>query len=236
MEGAASLTKLWYLKNLDVFSHLAEEDRRRIHEATTMRTVRKGERIYLQGSRADHIHILKRGTVKITKLSPDGKEIILDILKPASLFGALDAGESQEMDESAEMLEDGLICSMTKSRFQELQKTIPGLALRVSKFIGFRLRKIENRLLDIVWSTVEQRLATTLVHLLGDFGVAENGGYLLKIRLTHKDLAALVASSRETVTATLNRLKKDGILASRGKYLVIKNLEKLKEISRSIQF
>lgn len=230
MQDAASRTKLWYLKNLDIFSRLRDEDRHLIEESAVMRPVSKGEPLYLQGSADKNVYILKRGLVKLTKLTPGGKEIILDILKPGSLFGEMVGMDPLRQDESAEMLEDGLICIIPRSRFLQLLNTIPGLALRITKVVGFRLWKIENRLMDLVYSTVEQRLAKTIVQLLEDFGVPHEGGYVLKIHLTHKDFADLIASTRETVTATLNRFVKDGLLSKSGKYWVVNDLERLKEI------
>lgn len=96
--------------------------------------------------------------------------------------------------------------------------------------IRFRLWKIENRLLDLVYSSVEQRLAKTLLNLLDDFGLPNGSGYLIKIRLTHSDFADLIASTRETVTATFNKLKKDGIVDFENKFVVVKDVEDLKNV------
>lgn len=74
-------TKLWYLKNLDIFSHFRDEEYRMLEKYSQMKEVRKGDMLYLQGSSDKNIYILKKGAVKITKLTPQGKEIILDICK-----------------------------------------------------------------------------------------------------------------------------------------------------------
>ncbi len=106
---AQERTKLWYLKNLDIFSHLRDKDLAMIERASTMREVKTGEQLYLQGSADKTIFILKKGAVKITKLTPQGKEIILDIIKGGSIFGELSAVEPRERDESAEVIEAGLV-------------------------------------------------------------------------------------------------------------------------------
>lgn len=201
-----------------------------IEKASIMREVKKGERLYLQGSADKNIYLLKKGTVKITKLTPHGKEIILDIFKGGSIFGEMSAIDPRERDESAEVLEDGLICTINRSQFQEMMQVVPGLSIKVTKMIRFRLWKIENRLLDLVYSSVEQRLAKTLINLLDDFGIPRGEGYLIKIKLTHNDYADLIASTRETVTATFNKLKKEGVIDFENKYIVVRAIEKLKEI------
>lgn len=76
----------------------------------------------------------------------------------------------------------------------------------------------------------KQRLAKTLVNLLDDFGLPRCEGYLIKIKLMHNDYADLIASTRETVTATFNKLKMAGIIDFDKKYVVVKAIEKLKGI------
>ena len=97
--------------------------------------------------------------------------------------------------------------------------------------IGLRRWKLENKLLDLLYSTVEQRLAKTFLNLLDDFGVPHDSGYLLKIKLTHHDLADLIASTRETVTTALNKLKELSLVEYEGKYLILKSMEQLREIA-----
>jgi len=223
-------TKLWYLKNLDVFSHLREEEHRMIHEYSNMREVKKGEILYLQGSSDHKLYMLKKGMVKITKLSPQGRELILDIIQGGSIFGELNMVEPGDRDESAQVIEDGLICDMKKKDFDRLLELVPGLSLKVTKMMGLRRWKLENKLLDMLYSTVEHRLAKTILNLLEDFGVPHEDGVLLKIKLTHKDFADLVASTRETVTLTLNSLKKEGYLESEGRYVVVPSLARLNSL------
>lgn len=230
MGAAPARTKLWYLKNLDIFSHLRDQTLAMIDQVAVMREVSKGERLYLQGSADKNIYILKKGAVKITKLTPNGKEIILDIFKGGSIFGEMSAIDPRERDESAQVVEDGLICTINREHFQDLMQAVPGLSIRITKMIRFRLWKIENRLLDLVYSSVEQRLAKTIVNLLDDFGIPHGDGYLIKIRLTHNDYADLIASTRETVTATFNKLKKKGLIDFEGKQVVVRDLEKLKNL------
>jgi CRP-like cAMP-binding protein len=224
-------TKLWYLKNLDMFSHLRNEDMKQIIDKTSsMKEIKKGEVLYLQGSSDKSIYILKKGAVKINKLSPEGKIVILDILKGGTLFGELGAMDESDRDETAEVIEDGLLCIMTKSHFDELLKLVPGLSIRLNKIIGLRRRKIENKLLDLLFSTVEERLAKTLTNLLDDFGIPDDSSYILKIKLTHQDLSELIASTRETTTTTLNNFKRDGLIDYEGKYIRILDKERLEAL------
>jgi CRP-like cAMP-binding protein len=138
--------------------------------------------------------------------------------------------DESDRDETAEVIEDGLLCIMTKSHFDELLKLVPGLSIRLNKIIGLRRRKIENKLLDLLFSTVEERLAKTLTNLLDDFGIPDDSSYILKIKLTHQDLSELIASTRETTTTTLNNFKRDGLIDYEGKYIRILDKERLEAL------
>jgi CRP-like cAMP-binding protein len=224
-------TKLWYLKNLDIFSHMRAEEYNMLDRLLSMREVKKGEVLYLQGASDNNFYILKKGAVKITKLTPQGNEIILDIFASGTVFGEIAAMEPRERNESAVVVEDGLLCTMRKEDFDNLLQMVPGLAVRVDKMIGLKRWKIENKLIDLLFRTVEQRLAKTFLNLLEDFGVPRGKGYLLKIKLTHKDYADLIASTRETVTATLNKMKNDGLIDFDGKYIAIDSIEKIADLA-----
>ena len=224
-------TKLWYLKNLDLFSHMRDEEYKLLDRYSSMREVKRGEVLYLQGATDKGFYILKKGAVKITKLTPQGNELILDIFSGGTVFGEMMVLEPRERDESAVVVEDGLICILKKEDFDRLVQMVPGLAVRMNKMIGLKRWKIENRLINLLYRTVEQRLARTFLNLLDDFGVPRDGGYLLKIKLTHKDYADLVASTRETVTATLNKMKHEGLIDFEGKYIVIKSQDKIADLA-----
>lgn len=229
---AEGRTKLWYLKNLDTFSHLRNEDVELVHKYTNMRDVKKGDTLYMQGTSGKDIYILKTGAIKFTKLTPQGNEIILDIIKGGSVFGESSIMNPDERDESAVVVEDGILCKMKKSDFDMLQQLVPGLSVKIKKMVGLRRWKIENKLLDLLHSTVRQRLARTLLNLLDDFGVPRGENrYLVKVKLTHKDYADLIASTRETTTAAINRLKSDGLIGFEGKYIIINDTEELRAIT-----
>ena len=224
-------TKLWYLKNIEICRQLTDEEIRMIHDHSVMREIKKGEVLYLQGSSGTSVYILKEGAVKITRLTPQGKEITLDIFKAGSIFGEMPIIELEERAESAEAIEDGVICIIKKEDFDFIMRQVPFLSSQITKILGHRRYNIENKLINLLFSTVEQRLARALLNLVDDFGIADGDGYLLKIKLTHRDYAALTASTRETVTSTLNKFRNEGIISYEGKHIVIQSLERLRAIA-----
>jgi CRP-like cAMP-binding protein len=226
--------KMWHLRNMDFFNDLSNEDYDIIDRDSNMKTIKKGDYIYLEGTSDKNIYFLKSGAVKLTKIRPDGKTLTLDILNKGALFGELNDIDPSERDETAQALEDSLICTMKKDNFDALLKKVPLLSKRIYKISGFRFRKIENRLVDLLYSTVEERLAKILLKLSDDFGVSDNGRRIIKIKLTHNDLSELIASTRETVTATIKKFKDRGLISYKGKYIALLDKSRLQTISEHV--
>jgi len=223
-------TKLWYLKNLEVFNHLNDDEKKAITEHTNLLEVPKKGIIYFQGSADDRLYLVKEGAVKLTRLAPKGNEIILDIIGAGTIFGEMGEGDGYERNESAYALEDCVVCSIKRDDFSRVVKSIPGFSTKVMRMKAPNGRTIENNLIDLLYRTVEQRLALTLLRLDGEFGEPHKSGRLIRLKLTHNDLADLVASTRETVTASLTRMKEKGLIDYDGKFVVLVSADGLKSL------
>jgi CRP/FNR family transcriptional regulator len=204
--------------------------RKIINNTSALKEVKRGETFYPHGSYDSNIYILKKGVVKINILSHEGRALTIAILKGGTIFGEMTDIDNIERNETAEVVEDGLMCIIKKSEFNVMLKTVPELSSRFKRIIRLRKWKIESKLFDLIHKSVKERLAKTIVNLLDDFGVPDNDSYILKLRLTHHDFSELIASTKETTTATLNNLKKEGIIDYEEKYLRILNIDKLDTI------
>jgi CRP-like cAMP-binding protein len=229
MESAGS--KLWYLMNMDIFSGLRQDEYAIIDRDSSSLCLKKREALYFQGTGREKVYFLKKGKIKLVKATEDGRTVALDILKNGTLFGELSSVGGDDEGLTAEAIEDCLLCVMKKQNFDHLIDTVPHLSKRVTKLIGLRLKRIEGRLLDLLYCTIEKRLAKTLLKLSEDFGVQKDGRTTLNIKLTHNDLAEIIGSTRETVTATLGNFRQRGLIDYVDRYIIIVNIEKLKTLA-----
>lgn len=204
--------KLWYLKRLDIFRGLSDEEYAVIDRDSRTLTLRKRQQLPFRGTAAQAVYFVKTGRVKLVRTSPEGHEVITDILGPSTLFGELAEGPDDDVL-IAEALEETLLCQMRRDRFDRLMVLVPALGTRITKLSGLRLRRVGNRLADLLYASVEVRLARTFLSLAAEFGVRRPDGLLIDLRLTHNDFAGLVASTRETVSATLGDLARRGLIA-----------------------
>ena len=224
-------SKLWYLKQIDLFSELSDQEIQEIASLSRMEAVKKGEFIYFPDDPSDSVYLLKEGRVKVSRLSEDGREVTLAILRPGELFGELALADEGPRETIAEAIDDSLLCVINKADFERTIKGRPGLALKVFKLVGLRLRRLETKVEELVFRNVPSRLAQLLIRLAKEYGRPSQDGTILGLSLSHRELANLVGSTRETVTLVLNDFRKQGIIEIyRRRILIKKELEKIAQI------
>ena len=208
----AQRTKLWYLKNVNLFHGMSDEQMRMVEERTVMREIRRKEVLYLPGDAGDRIYLLKRGIVKIAALTDDGKEIILALLRQGEVFGEEAVIENAPRDHMAEAYEDALLCVVTRQDSLGILRAHPEMAFKVTKLVGFRLKTLRNRVEGLLFKGAPARLAQTLLDLARDHGVKDADGVLLPLRLSQQDLANLIGVTRESVNVALSDFRKRGLV------------------------
>lgn len=202
-----------------------------VEKMTTMRSFQKKEPIYLMGQPGKSVYILKKGVVKVSKILPDGRELVMGLLKPGEIFGELEAVNKEDRQTQAEAHNDVMICVMNREDFLRVMQSKPELGIRLTKIIGFRRRVIENKLENLVFKTLPQKLAILISDLSEQFGKKDARGILIDLSLTHQDIANLTAASRTTVTETLQSFKDQGLIDIHGKKILILKPSILKNIS-----
>jgi CRP/FNR family cyclic AMP-dependent transcriptional regulator len=228
----ATRSKLWYLKNINLFHSMTPEQMRMVEERTVMREIRRKEVLYLPGEPGDRIYLLKRGVVKISALPEDGHEVILALLRKGEVFGEEAVLDDSPRDHMAEAYDDALICIITRQDFLEMLRTFPDLGFRVTKLIGFRLRTFRNRVEGLLFKGASARLAQTLLDLARDHGVRDDRGILLPLRLSQTDLANLIGVTRESVNLTLADFRKRGLVEQEGRTLRLLQPEALGKVGQ----
>src|SRR5262249_5145069 len=146
---AQLLYKREYLRQIDIFRDLAPEDMHELDEMTRMTTVTKGRIIYRQEDSAEGLFLLKRGRVRLSRLSPSSKKLELAILEPGTFFGEMPLLGERMRNASAETVDDCTLCVMSQVDIERLVLSKPKVALRMLEVLGRRLAQSEARLEDI---------------------------------------------------------------------------------------
>jgi CRP-like cAMP-binding protein len=196
-----------------------------------MREIRRKEVLYLPGDAGDRIYLLKRGVVKISTLTDDGKEIILALMRPGEVFGEEAVLEDAPRDHMAEAYEDALICVITRQDFMGILRAHPEMAFKVTKLVGFRLKTLRSRVEGLLFKGAPARLAQTLLDLARDHGVKDAEGVLLPLRLSQQDLANLIGVTRESVNLALADFRSRGLIETEGRALRLLRPDELRALA-----
>jgi CRP-like cAMP-binding protein len=225
MENASSL---WYFESVNLFNILCPHKVKRMALKHEFKSYQRDEYIYFPDQAADYIYMVVSGRVKVGHYTSEGNEIIKAILTSGEIFGELAlAGEERRMDYAQALDNKTTICPLSIGELKDLMKQDKELSFRILKLVGLKLMRMERKLESLVFKDVRTRV----IEFLKDTA-ALNGrkvGYetMIATRLTHRDIAALTGTSRQTVTTILNELRDKNLIYFDRKKILIRDLSKL---------
>ncbi len=203
---------IWILKRCPLFERLGPDECRRLEARSLLRAFGRGQTVYFPAEPGQTVLLLAAGRVKVKTITPDGREAILAFIEPGELFGELALVDGEPRGEYAEAVEPSRVLAVPREEVHWLMARHPEVALSVTKLLGLRLRRIENRLRNTLFRSSRERAAALLLELVERHGERAERGWEIRVRLSHQDLANLIGSTRETVTATLGQLQREGLV------------------------
>jgi len=218
----AEKTKLWYLQNFNMLEGMSPKMMKELEQNTSMQSNSKKEIIYFPEDASNTIYFLKMGKIKIYRLSEDGKTTTLQLLGPGEIFGESAILGQDTHDNIAEVVEDAVVCAIDKRDFQDLMEKSSKLTMSVNKFIGWRLRKIQAHVEDLVFKNASLRITSFLHRYVETFGKKMVDGWMVRPFLTHQEIADLTATARQTVNQVLNELAERDVIKFSRRFLHLK--------------
>lgn len=202
-----SIKNLWLLEKFDLIKELPYDVRLELDRCGVLHRNLKHEVIYFEEDLSKTVFFLKRGRIKVSKRSPDGKETTLYLVQAGEIFGEMALLDDGKRTHRAEALDEVMLCSFNKKDFHQLLLKYPELSRRVYKKIGERQQIIEQKLADLVFRSAEDRITGFIAdyarpHLKPEFDEA-----FVRPFFTHAEIAHLTATSRQTVNGVLNDLR-----------------------------
>lgn len=225
----ANEAALWFFESVNLYKILCPHKVKAMGEKHKFNLYRKNEFIYLPQQVADHIYMVAEGRVRIGHYLEDGKEVIKSILTKGEIFGELAmAGEERRTDFAQSMDEKTSICPLSIEELKALMVQDKELSFKILKLVGLRLIKLERKLELLVFRDARTRIIEFLKDAAAWKGKKVGFETLIPTSLTHKDIASLTGTSRQTVTTILNELKDNNLINFDRKKILIRDLENLK--------
>jgi CRP/FNR family cyclic AMP-dependent transcriptional regulator len=219
------------LRRCDVLSDISNDAMQALLPGLTMGTYRPRQVIYLPGDRAQGVHFLSSGRIKISKVTRDGKELTLAYRSEGDFFGEpclLDGGPREEM---AEAMDASVTVEIPRDVLDNLLKHDGGAAYKFARALIARRKDLETRVEQLIFKDVGAKLAELLLNLGHEHGISDARGTVVGLKITHQEMANLIGSTRETVSLTLSQFKRKGLIQTEGRKVILADQEGLKALA-----
>lgn len=219
----------WHLENIDVTHLLCPKKlgNEGVMSQYNNLNFKKGEAVYVPSELADRIFFINEGQVKISATNEDGKEVTKAILGRGEVFGeAVLAGETNRRD-TALALENTSLCVVTLDELRSLMVERNELQMFFMRIFAARQLEMERRLESLVFKDSRSRIIDFLVELTRSKGQRVGYEWVVRHFITHQEIANLTATSRQTVTTTLNDLRAQQLITFNRSRLLVRDLEAL---------
>jgi len=209
------------LRRSPLFANLPPEDLARIIEISTLRHYAKRETVFREGDRADGFFVAVSGSVKVFKISEDGKEQVLHILEAGQSFAEATIFEGGDFPANAEALSKCDLLFLPKRPFIELLGKYPGMALRVLASLSKWLKRMTDLVENLALRDVEARLVFFVAEEMKNHGLALRDGAIYEIPVSKNVLASRLGTVPETFSRTLKKLQEEGKIRVKGNQIRI---------------
>ena len=206
----------------------------RVDTQTTTRDYRSRQAIFAQGDKADSMFYIRNGNVKLTVVSTSGKKAVIAILRHGDFFGeGCLAGQSLRTS-TATAIQSSTIARVKRAAIVQIIRQEPAFAKRFISYLLFRIRRIEDELVDQIFSSSEKRLARILL-LLAGFGLQSRPEPIL-LKVSQETLAEMVGTTRSRVSYFMNRFREMGLIDYNGHLRMHKGLLTFSSTSNNTRF
>ena len=187
----------------------------------------RGHTIYAEGEPGDRLYIIASGKVKLTRRDPDGRTIVLTVVGPADMFGALSTLDAGPRTASAATITAVRAASLDRDAIHAWINARPESAEQLLRLLARQLRRYDTDLTELISTDGPGRVARQLLALAQRFGTYEDGELRVTPDLTQEEIAQMIGSSRETVNKTLASFAHRGWIEFDGKSVLIRKPERL---------
>jgi len=223
------MNKIELLQSVSIFWDIPKKELGYISEKMVSRHFDASQMILLEEADGEQCFFVVRGSVKITRLSKDGKEVILAILNAGDFFGEMSLLDGESRSANVITLDSTEVLSLNRADFLDVLETYPQIAIQLLKEMARRLRKSDRQIASLSLSDAEKRITLCIIRIADEQGVIQKGNVLIQKAPIQQDIANMSGTSRETVSRTLKILEDEHFIFRDGRELIINNYNRFIE-------
>ena len=220
------MEKIELLQSVSIFWDLDEEELGYIADKMVAKHFENGNYIFLEDSEGEQCFFVLKGSVKVTRLSKDGREVILAMLNKGDFFGEMSLLDGESRSANVIALEKTKVLTLDRNDFIAVVNDYPQIAVQLLKELARRLRKSDRQIASLSLSDAEKRIALCIIRFADEQGVIKNGKVSIPKTPIQQDIANMAGTSRETVSRALGLLEKEDLIERHGRELIILDYKK----------
>ncbi|MDQ2816919.1 MAG: Crp/Fnr family transcriptional regulator [Candidatus Eremiobacteraeota bacterium] len=218
------------LKRVPLFAEFSDADTAAMAALMQTRKFSKHAVLVYEGDPGDTLFVVIHGNVAVTRISNDGKETILSILKDGDFFGEMGVLDASPRSATIKALGEAHVAVLAREDFLHLLSKSPQMGVSLVLALSARLRATNQAMQAAAYQDIRTRLASLLVNLEKNFGEKTEAGTRLTLRLTNQEMANMVGTTRETVNRMLNRFWDEKLIDMKTANIVITDCERLQTL------
>lgn len=201
-----------FIRRVPLFAVLSDAEFKSLERVFVLRHYLENQVIFREEETGGYMYIVMAGKVKVTKSTSSGKESLLAIHQPGDFFGEMSLLDGQTTSATVSAMEDCKILSISKADFHHFLMKNEKVVHQIIQVLCGRLRSVLTLIQILSYDSADTKIRIGIQQLAKKHGLPDARGVLINLKITHEELAEMVGTSRETVTRTLTRLQKKGIL------------------------
>jgi CRP/FNR family cyclic AMP-dependent transcriptional regulator len=218
------------LKRVPLFSQLNEDDLDKIRNLCVTQHYVKDQIILIEEEAGNTLFLIQKGRVKVSRMSDDGREVILSILEPGDFFGELSLIDGKARSASVTAIEDSEVLMLRRGDFLGVLSDYPQISISLMKELATRIRKSDTQIKSLSLQDAMGRVASSLIMLAEDHGrVRKNEVIIPKIPL-QQDLANMAGTSRETISRVFRYLEDEQLIHRSGRKITIPDFNRFRKM------
>jgi len=198
------------LKKVELFDSLSFEELSQITGRMAIKSFKKNEVILYEEDTNEFMYIILDGEAKVIQVTEDGKEIILAMHRAGDFFGELSLIDGKTAPASVVAMKHSMTAIISKDDFFSLIVSQPKVLQKLLLILCTRFRESLGMIQILNFNNALQRIKTLLLNLSDKYGEEEKEVTVIRIKLTHQNIAEMTGMTRETVTRAIDKLQKDG--------------------------
>lgn len=211
------------------FNELSEENQKLLLTYGLEINVKSGSFLFHEGEFPKHVYLVRSGKVRLSKMTVDGKEFSIHLKQKDELVGEVGLFNEMAISVTAEVIEKATLVRFDIQVLEALFSDHGEIAVAFMKWFARHTQSTQAKFRDLILCGKKGAFYSTLIRFSNSYGEEKNGDIFIKVKLTNQDIANYIGTTRESVNRMLNDLKKENILTMKDGYIIIKNIQFLKD-------